>query len=266
MQKEITTQTVQDKFKIIYEMFIDIICKNKDFRNNNKELCLLLNKINSNMSAVILLVSKAMFNESRIIFRSLFESVVLFAYLIEFPKEIEQYKLDDLIDEFHYLLCAYKRGYVPITHLIEPYNILIDKFENIIPYEEKSVNGIITYNIEKLEKYFRSEYKPLSQQTHKMIQHLLNSDYIHKENLYKFQLEFYSYYSQVTHNRLNTLCESVKSLTDEELLKQIQDIYKNCVIIYNIIFETLENKFNFQYPQKFYAKVREMSDYLAIKL
>lgn len=266
MRKEITTQEIQDKFKIIYEMFIDVICKNEDFRNNNKELCLLLNKINSNMSAVILLLSKAMFNESRIIFRSLFESVVLFAYLIEFPKEIKQYRLDDLIAEFHYLFLAYKRGFVPISHLIEPYNILINKFEKVIPFEEKSEMGIITYNTEKLEKYFKYDFRPLSQKTTKLIQDLLTSEYILKEDLYKFQLEFYNYYSQVTHNRLDTLCKSVKILPDEELLKQIQDMYKNCTIIYKIIFDTLENKFNFQCPEEFYTKICEMGEYLEIKL
>ena len=246
MDKKITTEQIQERFKSIYEKFIVIVENNINFKNNNIELSLLLNKINSNISTVILLTSEAMFNEAKIIFRSLFESTVLFEYLIELPEKIEQYKKDDLIAEFQKIYSGYKRGYISINCVIESYNILIDDFKNVIPFEEISEGGLITYNIEKLEKYFVNRgSKPLSQQTTKIIKELLSSESTHGKLLYNLQFEFYNYYAQISHNRLNSLLNPIKPISNKELLEQIQDMYKNCVIIYKIILETLEIKFGF---------------------
>lgn len=266
MDKKITTKQIQDKFIKISEHFISVISEHNNFTSDHTELCLLLNKVNSNITAIIYLISKTMFNEACIIFRSLFETTVLFVYLVQFPDKIEQYRLDDLIAEFHFLFLSYKRGYVPISHLIEPYNILIDEFKEVIPFEEVSKGGIVTYSVEKLENYFKSRNsKPLSQQTSKLIRDLLISDNEHKNLLNNLQLEFYNYYSQITHSRLNSLVPN-KNTTNAELLKKIQEMYKNCMVIYKIIFETLENKFNFAYPNKFYNDILEMAEYLDVSL
>lgn len=266
MNKEITTKGIQDNFKKISENFTTLISNYKNFTSDYTELSLLLNKANSNISAIIYLTSKAMFNEACIIFRSLFETVVLFIYLVEYPNKMEQYKLDDLIAEFHFLYLSYKRGYVPISYLIEPYNILIKDFKEVIPFEEISDAGIITYNMDKLDKYFKSrESKPLSQQTIKLINELLTSNNPHKDLLHKLQLEFYNVYAQISHNRLNSLLKPIKTDTDKEMLNQIQDMYKNCVVIYKIIFETLENEFQFPHPDNFYNDIKEMANYLDIK-
>ena len=265
MSKKITTEQIQNKFNKISENFVSIVSNFDNFTSEHTELCLLLNKVNSNITAIIYLISKSMFNEACIIFRTLFETTVLFVYLTEFPEKIEQYKLDDLIAEFHFLFLSYKRGYIPINYLIEPYNILIKDFKEVIPFEDVSDAGIITYNIKKLENYFKDrKSKPLSQQTIKLINDLLTTDNTHKELLHNLQVEFYNNYSQITHNRLNSLLLPIKNITNKELLKEIQYMYKNCAIIYKIVFETLEFKFNFPYPDNFYKNIREMADYLNI--
>lgn len=269
MKNIITTEQIQEYFSDISKEFVRTISKHNNFINENVELTLLLNKINSNITAIIHLISIAMYNESCIIFRSLFETVVLFEYLVEFPSKIEQYKQDDLISEFHYLFLSYKRGLVPIEYLIEPYNILINDFQKIIPFEEKSDAGVITYNIKKIEEYFsgrRNSFKPLSQQTLKLISELLISKCKNKDLLYNLQIEFYNVFSQVSHNRLNTLLNPVKVKTDEKILKEIQEMYKNCILIYKIIIETLEDKYQLPYPTTFYKNIFKLGKYLKMRL
>lgn len=262
---EITTKEIQSKFKIISEQFATIISSNKEFMDTHIELRLILNKINSNITAIMYLMSKAMFNEACIIFRSMFESIVLFEYLIEFPDKMEQYNFDDLVAEYHKIFLAYKRKYIPKEDLINSYNELDDNFKQKVPFEDISKSGIITYNDKKLENFFKSrESKPLSQQTTGLIKQLLTANSIHSKFLYDIQMEFYNVYSQVCHTRLNTLLNPVLPQNDSKTLAQIQEMYKNCMIIYKIIGETLDDKFNIKIPQNFYQEILKMGEYLQI--
>ena len=91
-QREITTKGFQDRVREIAKDFIAFVNSNKEYHDTNIELMLLLNKLISNIQGATLLASYRMFNESKIILRSCFETLVLFEYVSTFPNEIEKYK------------------------------------------------------------------------------------------------------------------------------------------------------------------------------
>lgn len=174
-QRKITTKGFQDKVREIAKDFIVFVNSNEEYHDANTELMLLLNKLNSNIQGATLLASYGMFNESKIILRSGFETLVLFEYLSIFPEEMEKYKEDNDILEFQNLFGFFKRGYAKYENLIKAYDELSNILGRKIPFEEKTESGVVTYNLEALEKYFRGGrkgFKPLSQQIRHMIEKL----------------------------------------------------------------------------------------------
>lgn len=265
--KSINTKQVQNYFSQITDFFVDVINENMDFVKNNTELSLLINKINTNIRAIGYLCSMCLFNESGIIFRSAFESVVLFEYIVEYPAKIEQYKKDNLISEFHQLYLGFIRSYLTEKELIEAYNKLYNEIGNIVPFEETTSYGIITYNTKKLEEYFRGDrnsFKPLSQQTNKLIDELKKNNSKHSKILYELKMEFYNYYSQICHNKLSTLTTSMKNYKPQQRLEELQSLFKNCFLLYQIIFDTLYDRFKIPRQAKFFSLLIEIANYLGL--
>lgn len=207
------------------------------------------------------------FNESSIIFRSAFEYIVLFEYLVEYPRKIEQYKKDNLISEFHQLYLGFIRSYLTEKEPIEAYNKLYNEIGNIVPFEETTSYGIITYNTKKLEEYFRggrNSFKPLSQQTNKLIDELKKNNSKHSKILYELKMEFYNYYSQICHNKLSTLSTPIRNNSPEQSSEELQNQFKNCFLLYQIIFDTLYDKFKIPRKAKFFSLCIKTGNYLGL--
>lgn len=268
MKKEISTEGIQEKNKAITQGFIEFVEQNKDFKDNNTILILILNKINSNLNSAVFLSSYIMFNEAKIIIRSAFESLVLFEYLLEFPEEIEKYRIEDLIAGFQGLFNFYKRGFLDRGRLITEYNSYELAVKEKIPFEEITAAGIITYSDKKLEEYFnggRKGFRPLSQQTQKMIKILGEKQSHCYQALYLHQMDLYNFNAQVSHTRLNTLLQPVKELDDKEILSEIQSIFRSSACIYKIIVKTLEQKYGYNISE-FIKLIYNMMSYLDFEI
>lgn len=197
MKESITTQGIQNKVKNIAQEFVVFVNSNKTFHDTNGELMLLLNKISSNIQAAMLLSSRMLFSESKIILRSAFETLILFIYLIEFPKEINHYKEDNLISEIKTIYMCYKQGFAKLQDVINCYEKYKNKFSlNILPFEK--------IDDKEIEKYFKS-HKPLSQKTTFMIGKLKARNYFLSNHLSMLRVLIYNLNSEVTHSRLDTL-------------------------------------------------------------
>lgn len=248
MNKEITTDGIQEKNKKIVQGFIEFVEQNKDFKDNNTILVLILNKINSNLNSAVFLSTYLMFNEAKIIIRSAFESLVLFEYLLEFPEKIERYKKENLISGFHGFFNFYKRGFLDKKGLIEAYNSYGHEIREKIPFEDVSNTGLITYNDKKLEEYFRGGrkgFKPLCQQVNMMLKELKENQCPCYSSLYLDQIDLYNFNAEVSHTRLATLLRPVKKLEDKEILIEIQNIFRSAACIYKVVIETLEQKYEY---------------------
>lgn len=268
MKKEITTDGIQEKNEEIVQGFIEFVEQNKEFKNNNTILVLILNKINSNLNSAVFLSSYIMFNEAKIIIRSAFESLVLFEYLIEFPQEIERYRIEDLISDFHGLFNFYKRDFLDKKKLIEAYNSYEQEIREKIPFEDVSGNGLRIYNDKKLEEFFsggHNGFKPLCQQVNMMMRKLKESQSSCYQSLYLHKIDLYNFNAQVSHTRLQTLIQPVKKLDDKEILIEIQNIFRSTACIYKIIVQTLEQKFEYDIS-KFIKLIQEMMYYLDFEI
>ena len=264
MKKEITTEGIQDKNKEIVQGFIEFVEQNKEFKDNNTILVLILNKINSNLNAAIFLSTYLMFNEAKIIIRSAFESLVLFEYLLEFPQKLERYRIEDFISSFHGLFNFYKRGFLDKKGLIEAYNSYGQEIRKEIPFADVANTGLITYNDKKLEEYFRGGrkgFKPLCQQVNMMLKKLKENQSPCYQSLYLHKIDLYNFNAQVSHTRLATLLRPVKKLDDKEILIEIQNIFRSAACIYQVVLETFEQKYEYNISD-FMNLIYNMMSYL----
>lgn len=264
-QREITTKGFQDRVREIAKDFIAFVNSNKEYHDTNIELMLLLNKLISNIQGATLLASYRMFNESKIILRSCFETLVLFEYVSTFPKEIEKYKEDNAILEFQNLFGFYKRGFGKFENLIKAYDELSNFIGRKIPFEEKTENGIVTYNQELLEDYFRGGrkgFKPLSQQVRKMIDKLNEAQSFNSKKLKECQIILYNINSQVAHSRLETLYSSVEDLSENKLKTEIQNCFSYSTWMLKFVIDYLVEKQGYKYPQNLHEKIVDSMNYL----
>ena len=121
--------------------------------------------------------------------------------------------------------------------------------------------------LKKLEEYFRggrNSYKPLSQQTNKLIDELKKNNSKHSKILYELKMEFYNYYSQICHNKLSTLTTSMKNYKPQQRLEELQSLFKNCFLLYQIIFDTLYGRFKIPRQAKFFSLLIETANYLGL--
>ncbi len=246
--EQFTTCGIQNISKEIAKEFIIFVNSNKSFHDNNLELMLLLNKINSNIQAALLLTSRNLFGESKIIFRSAFESLVLFIYLLEYPKEMTHYHDDNYITEIKDVYMCYKRNFANIQDVIDCYK----KFESEIsrkdlPFEKIEINNP---KFEKeLDKYLNS-FKPLSQQIMYMIKKLNKKKIFEIYNLSKLQVTIYNLNSEVAHSRLSTLHLPLGNLTKEETISEIKKSFFQAGNLWFSIIKILEIKCNYKHSKK----------------
>lgn len=269
MSKEITTEELQLKIYNIAKSFVDYVQEDKSFEENNIELKLILNKINSNLQKSAWLWSKAAFNEAYIILRSAFESLVLFEYLVYEPDALTKYKNDNILCEFQNLLGFYNRGYSSKQQLILAFNDLDVEIRKSIPFEETTKSGLIIYNEEKLNKFFcggRNGFKPLSQQVTYMINRLREIKSINANRIYEYQIIIYNIGSQITHTRFDSLIKGIKQLNQQETLEEIKWCSRHSVFILRTIVSVLVNKFQYQNPEELWQKIILLLDYLQINI
>lgn len=265
MEKEITTKGFQDKVKLIAHDFVEFVNSNREFHENNLELMLLLNKISSNIQAATLLSSRILFSESKIILRSAFETLVLFEYLLEFPKKLENYKEDNIITEIQNIYGFYKRGYLTYEKLIEIYDKLSINLKTQIPFKELTPNGVISYNTNLLDTYFkgyRDGFKPISQKTLYMLDELKKAKNFISDYLQKFQIIIYNINSQVAHSRLDTLFLSVQTLSDKETIYEMQWCFRHSTYLLYAIIWTLETKCNYKPSMSLSKNIVDTMQYL----
>lgn len=264
-QREITTKGFQDKVLKIAKSFIDFVNSKKEYHDNNIELMLLLNKINTNIQGATLLASYGMFSESKIILRSAFETLVLFEYLSNFPDKIEQYKEDNIIAEIQIVFGFYKRGYATYEKLVEVYDKLTSDLKTKIPFKQESEHGVISYNTELLEKYFkgyRDGFKPLSQKVLFMLEELNKINSFNAKYLSEYQIMLYNINSQVAHSRLDTLLLSVKNLSNNEEKEELQWCFRHSVCLLFPIIKYLEAKQNYECPRELWEYIFDTMKYL----
>lgn len=264
-QRKITTKGFQDKVREIAKDFITFVNSNKEYHDTNTELMLLLNKLNSNIQGATLLASNGMFNESKIILRSGFETLVLFEYLSTFPEEMKKYIEDNAILEYQNLFGFYKRGYGSFEDLIKAYNKLSDFVGKKIPFEEKTESGVVSYNQDVLEKYFRGSrdgFKPLSQQVRKMIDNLNKAQSFKSKKLKEYQIILYNINSQVAHSRLETLYSPVEDLSENKIKTEVQDCFSHSAWMLKFAVDYLVDKQDYEYPQDLHEKIVDTMRYL----
>lgn len=264
-QREITTKGFQDKVREIAKDFIAFVNSNKEYHNTNTELMLLLNKLNSNIQGATLLASYGMFNESKIVLRSGFETLVLFEYLSTFPEEMKKYIEDNAILEYQNLFGFYKRGYGSFEDLIKAYNKLSDFIDKKIPFEEKTESGVVSYNQDVLEKYFRGSrdgFKPLSQQVRKMIDNLNKAQSFKSKKLKEYQIILYNINSQVAHSRLETLYLPIEDLSENKIKTEVQDCFSHSAWMLKFVVDYLVEKQDYEYPQDLHEKIVNTMRYL----
>ena len=246
--EQFTTCGIQNISKEIAKEFIIFVNSNKSFNDNNLELMLLLNKINSNIQAALLLTSRNLFGESKIIFRSAFESLVLFIYLLEYPKEMTHYHDDNYITEIKDVYMCYKRNFANIQDVIDCYK----KFESEIsrkdlPFEKIEINNP---KFEKeLDKYLNS-FKPLSQQIMYMIKKLNKKKIFEIYNLSRLQVTIYNLNSEVAHSRLSTLYLPLGNLAKEETISEIKKSFFQAENLWDCLIKILEVKYNYKHSKK----------------
>ena len=265
MENIITTLGLQNKVKNIAKEYIKFVNSNKNFHDNNFELMLLLNKIISNIQAATLLSSRMLFSESKIILRSAFETLVLFEYLLEFPKELCRYKDDNIISEIQTVYACYKRNFATFQDVVNACEKLEPQL--IFPLSLKNnKNGIVTYDESTFEQYFngkdRKSFKPLSQKVMYMLEKLKNSDHFIGDYISVFQVNIYNLNSQVAHSRLDTLFLPIDSLTNDETIREIQAYFRQSVFLLHAIIQTLKVKCNYQNPDKLNILILETMKYL----
>ena len=264
MKESITTQGIQNKVKNIAEEFVVFVNSNKTFHDTNGELMLLLNKISSNIQAAMLLSSRMLFSESKIIIRSAFETLILFIYLIEFPKEINHYKEDNLISEIKTIYMCYKQGFAKLQDVINCYEKYKNKFLlKILPFEKIDNKEIKNNNEKEIEKYFNS-HKPLSQKTTFMIGKLKERNYFLSNHLSLLRVLIYNLNSEVTHSRLDTLFLPLGNLNKDETLKELQNCFWQSASLLHSIIEVLKEKCDYQPPEKLKNLILETMQYLKI--
>lgn len=264
MEEEITTLGIQNKGRSIAIEFVNFMNSNKEFHDNNVELMLLLNKINSNIQAIMLLSSRMLFSESKIILRSAFESTILFIYLVKFPQEIIRYKEDNLITEIKTIYTCYKHKHADLKDVINCYKKYKEKFRlNISLFEKIQDKDNITIQEKELEKFFKN-FKPLSQQTILMLKKIKESKHFLANHLSLVQVEMYNLNSEVTHSRLDTLFLNLGNLSTGETLKELQINFKQVVVLYHAIIETLTYKCSYENPQRLCQLISETMTYLKI--
>lgn len=264
MKESITTQGIQNRVKNIAEEFVLFVNSNKTFHDTNGELMLLLNKINSNIQAAMLLSSRILFSESKIILRSAFETLILFIYLIEFPKEINHYKEDNLILEIKTIYMCYKHGSAELQDVINCYKKYKNKFSlKILPFEKIDNKGRKNIGENGIEKYFKS-YKPLSQKTIFMIDKLNETNYFLAKYLFMSKVLIYNLNSEVMHSRLDTLFLPLGNLNENEKLKELQNSFCQSVNLLHSIIEVLKEKCDYQPSEKLKNLIIETMQYLKI--
>lgn len=262
-QREITTKGFQDKVREIAKDFIAFVNSNKEYHDTNIELMLLLNKLNSNIQGATLLASYGMFNESKIVLRSGFETLVLYEYLSTFPEKMEKYKEDNDVLEFQNLFGFYKRGYAKYENLIKAYDELSDILGRKIPFEEKTESGVVTYNQGVLEKYFRGGregFKPLSQQIRYMVEKLNEVKSFNSQKIKEYQITLYNINSQVAHSRLDTLYLSV--MTNDKAKYEIQNCFRDSMCMLTLAINYLVDKQNYECPKTLWGKIFDTMRYL----
>lgn len=262
--EQFTTCGIQNISKKIAKEFIIFVNTNKSFNDNNLELMLLLNKINSNIQAALLLTSRKLFGESKIIFRSAFESLVLFMYLLEYPKEMTHYHDDNYMTEVKNVYMCYKRDFVNIQNVIDCYK----KFESKIsrkdsPFEKIGIDNPKFEN--ELDKYFRGDdrncFKPLSQQIMYMIKKLNDTMIFEICNLSRLQVTIYNLNSEVAHSRLSTLHLPLGNLTKEETISEIKKSFFQAVNLWDCLIKILEVKYKYKHPEKLSSLLQNLAYY-----
>lgn len=264
MGEEITTLGIQNKGRNIATEFVKFVNSNKEFHDNNKELMLLLNKINSNIQAIMLLNSRMLFSESKIILRSAFESTILFIYLVDFPQELIRYKEDNLITEIKTIYICYKHNNATLKDVINCYKRYKEKFQlNISLFEVILDKNDITTQEKELEKFFKN-FKPLSQQVRFMLNKLKKSKHFLANHLSLLQFEMYNINSEFTHSRLDTLFLNLGNFSTDETLKELQTNFKQVAGLYHTIIETLTYECRYENPQRLCQLILETMMYLKI--
>lgn len=262
--EQFTTCWIQNISKEIAKEFIIFVNSKKSFHDNNLELMLLLNKINSNIQAALLLTSRNLFGESKIIFRSAFESLVLFIYLLEYPKEMTHYHDDNYMTEVKNVYMCYKRDFANIQNVIDCYK----KFESKIsrkdsPFEKIGIDNPKFEN--ELDKYFRGNdrncFKPLSQQIMYMIKKLNDTMIFEICNLSRLQVTIYNLNSEVAHSRLSTLHLPLGNLTKEETISEIKKSFFQAVNLWDCLIKILEVKYKYKHQEKLSSLLQNLAYY-----
>lgn len=182
-------------------------------------LYVLIKKIISNATSANILIYEGLINEAKIILRSAIESVILVAYLSQFPE-----KIDDYLDEAQ--IIKVKNNFIALKNM--RYDEAIDVYGNTCSKEDlvkehkqcfnkinktaqdkilKSLNlkdfNITDENFQKFDKYF-TNFRPHFMKFDKMFRELDNKDFKIKDvqdySLKDIVYCFYNESSQVAHS------------------------------------------------------------------
>jgi len=263
----ITGNELEKRFKEIMQAYIISFKDNEKLKKDYLELKLILFKIASNLQAANLLWAKAGYNDAKILLRSAYESMVLFEYLINYPDETKTFNEHSKICEFNNIFSYFKRNYINIEELIKIYNSLETNIRMQIPFENISKKGIISYDVHKLEKFFISQFKPISQKVHFMMSQLKKKNTPHWSVIKEYSITSYNIGSQITHGCLNTLIDAfVQKPTDSKNLQEIKGCFSDSIFIIHITLESLETLVQLDNSSYIGDKIRPFYEYLGYDL
>lgn len=175
-----------------------------------------LKKIISNVKSANILIKTNHLNEAKIVLRSALETIVLMAYLVEFPNKIEDYFDDIQIIKIKNNFIEYKMAYEGEVSDIDGHSICKEELrlfnekafhEFTISAKNKVLKGINqkTYTINEstfnaIDTYFK-RFKPFFMQLEVMYKDLEKSNHKigNKFSLREIFYYFYNLSSQVTH-------------------------------------------------------------------
>lgn len=237
---------------------------------------ILIRKIFSNIDAVRVLITNENFNEAKIIIRSMIETTVLFVYYSTHPEQGETLLNEANIIRFknafgHYCLYmgtphslkkqqASDLGYASIEDLTQSYLSELQKcYAELSEYNKKHLLTITKQDvfllnedsIEKIEKYFKHNFKPIMFSLSQLFNGLGNNGIIIGENEFltirSGVYEEYNDFSQIAHGNIGHWVNNINDYRISSTCIRLLFImlsYSKDIIPQSFITSELQHKIN----------------------
>lgn len=221
MNKNISTEGIQEKVNALLTCLVDIVNKSKlegDYK-------LILVKMIYALRDSCTLWSRASFFGAEIILRSSFEALVLLDYLLVYPEKLQEYIMDSKISSFKHCYGLYERGQLSLEEIKKIYTSLSSELKKCLLLEVYENKVILPGKI--INK------KNLAQQIRPMMHKLMNVSGNYDE-LNKYLTFYYSIPSEKVHTSLAGAIQLLEEPEEVGNLEKYQYFTKATVNIVRI--------------------------------